>query len=109
MTVRRALGWLGGGLLLIAVAVASVVAWGYRTFNAPGPLAEERTLVIPRGAGLSSIAEQLAAANISDRPLVFEIGAKWTGQAAKLKPGEYRFAAAISPRAALDLLAAGRA
>jgi UPF0755 protein len=105
---RRVLRWLGVLLVALLAAGAAAVWWGVRTFEAPGPLAAETVLVVPRGAGLAAIARQLADAGVVRHPLLFEAGARLTDRAARLKPGEYRFAAAISPRAALDLLESGR-
>jgi UPF0755 protein len=105
---RRLLGLAGIVLLLGVAAAAALVAWGWREFNRPGPLAEATTLVIPRGAGVQAIARQLGDAGIVEHPLVFELGAKLSGKASLLRAGEYRFAAAVSPRAVIDLLVSGR-
>jgi UPF0755 protein len=105
---RRARRLLGLVVLVALLGVAAAAFWGYRAFEGPGPLAAETNLVIPRGAGLQAIAARLAEAGVIEHPLAFELGGKLTGRAARLKPGEYRFAAAISPRAVLDLLASGR-
>ena len=31
------------------IAVVAILAWGHRSFNAPGPLQADRTLILPRG------------------------------------------------------------
>ena len=56
----RTLRWQGlAGLVL---AAAALTAWGVYEFTSPGPLRTARTVVVPRGAGVDSIANQLADA-----------------------------------------------
>ncbi|MCA1973502.1 MAG: endolytic transglycosylase MltG [Caenispirillum sp.] len=100
--------------LVFAGAIAAVSAWWWadRTFHAPGPLAQETTVVVPKGAGLARIAALLAEAGVipADQPhrLVFTLGVKQSGKAASLHAGEYRFPAGASMQEVLDLLAAGK-
>jgi UPF0755 protein len=103
--VRR---WLAAILLVIVAALGAVLAWGYHEFDSPGPLAQAKRVVIPRGAGLPAIAEHLAWNGVIARPVLFELGAKLTGKAGAIRAGEYEFAAGTSLRAALDLLVSGR-
>lgn len=105
-TARRR--WFGAALLAFAAAAIAVGVWGWHDYTAPGPLAADKVIVIPRGGGLRVIADALAAGGIIAHSRVFEAGVLIDGKAAALKAGEYHFAAAISPRAAADLLASGR-
>lgn len=91
-----------------ALVVGGVIFWGYRTFHAPGSLAAETVVVIPRGAGLRTIAESLGAAEVVQHPLVFMAAARLTGQHRDLKAGEFAFAPGISPAEALAQIRAGR-
>src|SRR5207248_488545 len=93
--------WLAAFALVVALGVAGAVLWAWRDFTEPGPLPATTRLVIPRGAGLPAIAEQLAAARVIAHPLVFEAGAQLTGKSGAIRAGEYEFATAISPRNAL--------
>ncbi len=77
-------------------------------YRAPGPLAADKTVIVPRGARIDAIADLLGDAGVLAHPLVFELAAELTGQASHVKSGEYAFAAAISPRAVLDEMANGR-
>jgi UPF0755 protein len=102
-----------GIIAAVAVVVAAVVgggAWIFlkQQFEAPGPLAQETTVVVPRGAGLSTISEDLAAAGVVSDPLLFSLGVRLFGDARALQAGEYAFAAGSSMREAADLLASGR-
>jgi UPF0755 protein len=105
-TARRR--WFGAALLALVAAATIVAAWGWRDYTAPGPLAADKVIVIPRGAGLRAVADALATGGVIAHPRVFEAGVLVDGKAGALKAGEYQFAAAISPRAAADLLASGR-
>src|SRR5579883_1153725 len=105
-TARRR--WFGAALLALVAAATIVAAWGWRDYTAPGPLVADKVIVIPRGAGLRAVADALATGGVIAHPRVFEAGVLVDGKAGALKAGEYQFAAAISPRAAADLLASGR-
>jgi peptidoglycan lytic transglycosylase G len=93
------------GLLLIAGAA---VWWGTQRYTAPGPLAKPVTVVIPKGAGRDAILRRLLAARVIEDPVVFRIALRLTGSAAKLKAGEYRFAARISIARVIERLIAGK-
>jgi UPF0755 protein len=64
-------------------------------------------VVVPRGAGVDSIANQLADAGVIARPQLFQLAATLISQAGRLKPGEYAFAAFISPREIIDEMSMG--
>ncbi len=103
---------LGG----IAVAVVVLLllaaggAWVYlqKQFEAPGPLAQEAVLVIPRGAGLATISADLSDAGVISDPLVFEFGVRLFADATALKAGEYAFAPGSSMQEVAALIASGR-
>ena len=95
-------------LLLSAAVIAGFAGvWAWTEFTRPGPLAEETTVVIPRGSGMETIAHRLLEAGVITDPRILAIGAKITGQARRLKAGEFAFPAAVSPRGALDILESG--
>lgn len=100
--------------LVLAGAIVAVSGWWWaeREFHAPGPLAQEETVVVPRGAGLSRIAAQLAEAGVIPADQMhrwlFTLGVKASGKAAALHAGEYRFPAAVSMRQVFEILAAGK-
>lgn len=108
MSWSRAARALALGLAATCLGLAAVLSWAWHDWTAPGPLAEARTVVVPKGAGLGGIAAVLAREGIIRHPLVFAAASRLTGRAARLQAGEYEFAAAVSPRAAADLLASGR-
>jgi UPF0755 protein len=96
---------LGAGLILVG-ALTLILGWSRYTL--PGPLAEPRTVVIPRGAGVNDIARQLWQAGIIAEPYSFQFGTRVDDTATRLRSGEYAFPAAVTPRDAAAMLAAGR-
>jgi UPF0755 protein len=99
--------WFGAALLA-ALALAGLAAfWTWRDYTAPGPLADNKIVVIPRGAGVSVVAGLLAEQGVLARPWSFIAGTLVDRELGALKAGEYEFAAATSPRAAAALIASG--
>ena len=96
------------GLLALIVICGAIFTWGYGEYARPGPLRAATTVVIPRGAGLESIAQELTRAGVLTDPLVFRLGAQLTGADKRLRAGEFAFAARISPRQTVALLASGK-
>jgi UPF0755 protein len=93
---------------VVAIVAALAAAWAWRDFSGPGPLAAAKTIVVPRGAGVDEIAAQLHESGILAHPLIFQLGATLSGSAPRLKPGEYAFAAAISPLGIIEQMVEGR-
>jgi UPF0755 protein len=92
-----AAGILGGG----------AAYWLDRDAFAPGPLAAEKTLVIPPRGGLAGIAGQLAHDGVIRHELTFEALAVLSGRRHALHPGEYAFPPRTSVAEALALIAEG--
>ncbi|MGO8919108.1 MAG: endolytic transglycosylase MltG [Stellaceae bacterium] len=99
--------WLGAALLA-ALALAAVALWTWRDYTTPGPLAENKIVVIPHGAGIIAAAELLAGQGVIAHSFPFVAGALFDREFGGLKAGEYEFTAGISPRAAIALIASGR-
>ena len=98
--------------LLILVLLGALVAggagyWGWKRFQAPGPTAAETTVVIPKGAGLSRIAQILHDAGVITEDWLFKIGVKVKGQDQALKAGEYAIPAGSSMQQVMELLVSG--
>lgn len=104
--------WLGrifAGLTVLAVVAALAVFWFVRAFEAPGPLAEDRVVEIPRGAALGAIADRLVAEGVVENRWVFYGGVMVAGEERGLRAGEYLFPAGVSGAGAMDILRSGRA
>jgi len=87
---------------------AGLAYWGHRQFTAPGPSTSETRLVVARGLGTSSIADELAAAGVVADPLVFKVGVKIFAEGRPLRAGEYVFPAGASARDVMEMLIAGK-
>lgn len=90
---------------LVVAGLAAV--WGWSAFQAPGPLAEPATVVIPRGAGLEAIARRLAEAGVIADTTLFVLGAQVTRKARGLKAGEFQFPASVSAFDAVGIIERG--
>ncbi|GLK80001.1 endolytic transglycosylase MltG [Methylopila turkensis] len=104
-------GYLSGVftfLTLLALGVGGAFYWGKSTFDAPGPLAAETTVMVPRNQGVSDIAASLAAAGVIDHPKLFEAGVRLYRANDRLRFGEYAFPARVSMREAMEILTSGR-
>lgn len=102
-----------GGLALVLVALIAGAAgggWLYleKQFDAPGPLQNEVTLEVPRGAGLDAIAADLAAAGAISDARVFALALRLFGDATSLKAGEYAFTPGSSMKEVAAVIASGR-
>jgi UPF0755 protein len=91
-----------------AVALGGAAWWFDREFRSPGPATGQITVVVPRGASIAAIAEQLAAAGVLEEGWVFRWGVRAFGDGRPLQAGEYRFDPHMSPAAVMALLAEGR-
>ncbi|MEQ8604539.1 MAG: endolytic transglycosylase MltG [Marivibrio sp.] len=94
-------------VLLAAAVIGGIGYWGWTHYQSPGPLAEERIVVVPSGAGLRMIARTLADEGVIARPEVFMAAAKLTGLHDTLKAGEYGFEPGVSPQQVLAKLTVG--
>jgi UPF0755 protein len=96
--------------LLVSVLVVAAITWGalegHRRFTGPGPLSEPALVVIPKGAGLETIARRLHAAGVIPDIYSFMIGTRI--RAATMRAGEYALPARISPEAVMRQMAEGR-
>ena len=94
-------------LIIIFLIVLSVLAYmqikGW--IAASGPLVTN--VVVPKGASLKTVAEELSRAGVIDKPWLFRIMARINGLAKHLKAGEYQFMPGISLQAAMDKIARG--
>jgi len=99
---------LGFSVALGLISGAGLAAWhaALALYRAPGPLAEERAVAIPRGAGRHVIAQRLRDAGVLDdwRVVAF-LPAVWLTEASgALRAGEYAFPARVSLQGVLDIL-----
>lgn len=100
------------GLFTLALVAAGVGGAGIALVSsqskAPGPLASDRVLIIPKESGLTEIAELLQREGMIEHPLSFRIAAVMGGDWHKLQAGEYLFKARVSPQEILDIISSGK-
>ncbi len=97
-------------VLLVAFVLTAglgVIAWGVSEFNAPGPMTDLVTIVLPRGAGVNAIARKLETAGVIRRADVFVIATRIQKTATRLKAGEYEIPPAVSAKAVMHILIRG--
>lgn len=96
-------------LIIIFLIVLSVLAYmqikGWIAEG--GPLLNVTNVVVPKGASLKTVVEELSRAGVIDKPWLFRIMARINGLAKHLKAGEYQFMPGISLQAAMDKIARG--
>ena len=101
------------GLLSLALVVAAVVVFGILTLErqvqAPGPLVQDKVLLIPRGTGTSEMAELLSREGVIADANLFELYAYLNRSKGQLKAGEFQFRAGTSIEEAIDTLIQGKA
>ncbi len=111
-TARHPAVTIGSGIftfLLFVLIGGGLAAWyGAREFEGPGPLTAEKTVLIPRGAGVRDMAESLEREGVIDNWLVFILGQKITRSDAKMKAGEYLFKPGQSMASVVDTIASGK-
>ncbi len=100
----RILSWLVAVLAVAGVA-AGFAAW--RAATAPGPLAEERALVIPRG-GTAAIAAHLESEGVVADARLFTAAAVLTRAEGPLRAAEFAFPAGASMLQVLEVLRRAR-
>lgn len=101
-----------GGFVLVSTLVvlggAGGSYWAWQKFIEDGPHSEAVHITIPNGSSIGGIADQLSYHNAIGHPLVFKYAGRISGQASKLKAGEYEIPAGASMREILDLLESGK-
>jgi UPF0755 protein len=94
--------------ILAAVVAAFALVFGKQRFDAPGPLAEDRVVNIPRGSGIRDISDVLMREGVIDQPWVFLGGVLALKARDDLKAGEYQFKAHASLRDVVATIVEGR-
>jgi len=94
--------------VLAAVVAAIALVVGKQRFDAPGPLAEDRVVNIPRGSGIRDISDVLMREGVIDQPWVFVGGVFALKAREDLKAGEYQFKAHASLRDVVATIVDGR-
>lgn len=99
--MRLAFVVLTAALVLCAILLWQVQRW----YVAPGPLASQTTVVIPKGSRLEEAARRLQEAGVVRNRWVMVIGARLQG--ARIRAGEYLFQPEISSEAVVGQMVEG--
>ena len=94
-------------LIVALIAFAGAIAWGQRQFVEPGPLEQAVFFEVAPGASLAEVSENLGAAGVVSSPVIFRLGARYTGQAEELRFGTYEIAAGVSMADVLEVVTSG--
>ena len=105
---RRVAAAIGGCLVLLALLGGGAAWLARRHFVAPGPLAQARDGVVPRGA-VPAVAQALHAAGVVASEWDFAIAVLLTHDRAPLRAGEFAFPAHASLQTVLATLRHARA
>ena len=104
----RALAGVFAGLFGLCVLLAAAIGWFLWHIDQPGPLREDAIVLIPRGAGVAAIADQLQEVGVVDDRLGFRVAVRAHGLDRTLRAGEYLFPAGVSIADAMRIIASGR-
>ncbi len=105
---------VAGNAIFTVILIAMLAAGGgyfyaKKALEAPGPLAEDKIVNIPRTAGIKDIGEALQREGVIDTgPYGFIGGALLMQARSELKAGEYQFQKRASLRAVIDTMVAGK-
>ena len=110
--VRHPLVIVGNAIFTVLVVAGLTVGIGLylgkKRFDAPGPLAEDKVVNIPRGLGTKDISDLLAREGVIDQPWVFIGGVMVLKARGGLKHGEYRFVKHASLADVVDTIIEGK-
>jgi UPF0755 protein len=96
-------------ILLAMLGAGGGYFYAKKALEAPGPLAEDKIVNIPRTAGIKDIGEALQREGVIDTgPYGFIGGALLMQARSELKAGEYQFQKRASLRAVIDTMVAGK-
>ncbi len=95
-------------IIVLAVAAGGALWIGKKRFEAPGPLQDNKIVIIPRGLGIKEIADVLVRESVIDQPLVFMGGVLVLKARGGLKSGEYEFAKHASLADVVDTIIENR-
>ena len=99
---------LFSGAVLAIVLAGMGLYLGKQSFDAPGPLKADTTVLIAKGAGLNSIIDILERNRVIDQPLLFKMAVRAYKAQKNLKAGEYAFSKAMSMHEVMETLTSGK-
>jgi len=106
--MRRLLNFLYALIGIATIAAVGIAYYLYAGFTGPGPLPEDKTLVIPKGGGVAEIGGLLESEGVIADVRIFRLGVRLLSDHKPLIAGEYVFPKGISPSGAMGIMIAGK-
>ncbi len=109
MTAMRRLAWTVAVIALAALAAASITAWAlWRDLHTPLALsAQGEWLEVAPGTSWSRVADDLAERGLLKHPRVLRLYGRLSGDAVRIRAGEYHLQPGLTPVTLLDRLVQG--
>ena len=100
--------WVLFWIALLVTVMGGALLLGHQMLVANGPLDKTKTVLIPRGAGPSTMTKILTAEGVISHPQLFRVALMVDPNPKPIKAGEYEVTAHISMSALVDLLQSGK-
>jgi peptidoglycan lytic transglycosylase G len=100
--------WVLFWIALLVTVMGGALLLGHQMLVANGPLDKTKTVLIPRGAGPSTMTKILTAEGVISHPQLFRVALMVDPNPKPIKAGEYEVPAHISMAALVDLLQSGK-
>lgn len=107
--LARVLGWLMGLGLLLGLVLGLAGYAALQRYSEPGPLAEDKVVMIDKGLDRRDIAALLAREGVVSSAALFSLAAQVNrAMGGNFKAGEYAFPAGVSMEKVMALLSLGK-
>ena len=107
--LSRVFGSLLGLILLVAISLITLAAWGWTVFTADGPLAQAKIIDFPQGASRTEIANRLKSEGVISNVGVMNAASILNGlRGTSLKSGEYEFKPGMTMASVFGVLSSGK-
>jgi UPF0755 protein len=100
--------WVLFFIALLVTLMGGAIFLGHEILVAPGPLAQPKHVVIPRGAGPATMAKVLRDEGVIAHPQLFRVALMIDPAPKPIKAGEYEVPAHVSMQSLVDLLQSGK-
>ncbi len=95
-------------LLFMCIGGGLAIWYGEHKFTEPGPLTQEKTVYIPRGAGVRDMGDILEKEGVIESWIPFVVGQKFLRKDANMQAGEYLFKPGQSVESVIDTISSGK-
>jgi UPF0755 protein len=95
-------------VVLAGCAAAGALWWAASTLDARSPLQTVMRYKVAPGTSFARVAHELASQGVVAHPKILAQYARWSGQAAAVKAGEYEISPGITPRELLSKMVLGQ-